>query len=117
VLIVEDYEASILITRKFLELWDVQVDQAVNGEEAVHKVRNGEYDLILMDLHMPVMDGFEAARQIRMFNDRIPIIAITASNQSEVQDRIREAGMNDMILKPFHPAELSKKISAFLKNR
>lgn len=117
VLIVEDYEANILITRKFLELWDIQVDQAYNGEEALHKVKNGQYDLILMDLHMPVMDGYEATRQIRTFNNQIPIVALTASAQSEVQDRIKEVGMNDLIVKPFHPAELNKKISAFLKNR
>lgn len=117
VLIVEDYEANILITRKFLELWDIQVDQAYNGEEALHKVKNGQYDLILMDLHMPVMDGYEATRQIRMFNEEIPIVALTASAQSEVQEKIEQAGMNDLIVKPFHPAELNRKISAFLKNR
>lgn len=117
VLIVEDYEANILITRKFLELWDVQVDQAYNGEEALHKVRNGNYDLILMDLHMPVMDGYEATRQIRKFNTRIPIVALTASAQGEVQKKIQEAGMNGLIVKPFHPAELNRKISAFLYDR
>ena len=117
VLIVEDYEANILITRKFLELWDMQVDQAYNGEEALHKVKNGQYDLILMDLHMPVMDGYEATRQIRAFNSLIPIVALTASAQSEVQEKIEQAGMNDLIVKPFHPAELNRKISAFLKNR
>lgn len=114
ILIVEDSDANTLITRKFLELWNLVVDQARNGEEAVYKTRHGSYDLILMDLHMPVMDGYEASRRIREFNAKIPIIALTASDQKEIPERIREAGMNDLIIKPFRPADLNRKISHFL---
>lgn len=117
ILIVEDYEANTLITRKFLELWNLIVDQAHNGEEAVYKARHGGYDLILMDLHMPVMDGYEASRRIREFNPDIPIIALTASDQQEIPERIRQAGMNDLIIKPFRPADLNRKISRFLKSK
>ncbi|MEM6262913.1 MAG: response regulator, partial [Bacteroidota bacterium] len=88
---------------------------ANNGREAVEKVEVQSYDLILMDLQMPEMDGFEATQAIRSMHDplksRTPIIALTASALLEVQEEVAQAGMNDFATKPFNPQDLFQKIA------
>ncbi len=116
VLLVEDNEINQLVVNKFLKKWHVNSDLAVNGKLAIEKIEQNDYELILMDLQMPVMDGYEATVEIRKMADKkalIPIIALTASAVSEVKDRVIQSGMDDFISKPFTPDELFKKIAFF----
>lgn len=116
ILHVEDNVVNQIVAEKLLVKKGMLVEHAENGKVALEKLANNEYDLVLMDLQMPEMNGYEAVKAIR--NDKnssirsIPIIAITASVMMEVQKQIQEAGMDDYILKPFNPTELYQKILA-----
>lgn len=117
ILIVEDNAINVLVAGQFLKKWDVAYDVAENGEIAVQKVQNNHYDMVLMDLQMPVMDGYEATRTIRALNDKmktLPIIAITASVMMQVREEVIKAGMNDYISKPFNPNEFYNKIKRYV---
>jgi CheY-like chemotaxis protein len=103
-----------------LTKWGVQVDFAENGEIALKKIQMFKYDLILMDLHMPVMDGMEAAKAIRKLGgpySRLPIIALTASLFSHELETITESGMDGYVIKPFVPNDLYNKIKSFLVSK
>jgi CheY-like chemotaxis protein/two-component sensor histidine kinase len=113
VLLVEDVEFNIMVARKMITNWNGAVDIAENGAVAIHKVQQSEYDIVLMDLQMPVMDGYDATQHIRNFNDDIPIIALTASASSDILQRTREFGMTDYLAKPFKPGELYEMISKY----
>ncbi|MFK7951451.1 MAG: response regulator, partial [Ekhidna sp.] len=115
VLLVEDNQMNIMVAGKFLKKWELEVEVALNGKEGVEKVRDGVFDLVLMDLQMPVMDGYKATREIRKFDEKIPIIALTASALLKVQQEVRDAGMNDYITKPFDPKDLRRKISNYMR--
>ncbi|WP_171656039.1 PAS domain-containing hybrid sensor histidine kinase/response regulator [Paenibacillus foliorum] len=108
VLLVEDNEINQLVAKEILKELGVRVDVAENGEEAVRCVENKRYDAILMDLQMPIMDGYEASRIIRKleYAKNIPIIAMTADAMQGVKEQVLEVGMNDYITKPFEPAQL-----------
>lgn len=114
ILIVEDNEINKIIAEKFLTKWGMIVEHAENGKIAIEKLQSEYFDLILMDLEMPVMSGYEATDRIRQMNDEkkrnIPIIALTASAMLDIQKKIYTLGMNDFILKPFNPNELRKKL-------
>lgn len=110
VLLVDDNEINIMVTRKFLERWGAQVVPARDGREAVEKALATRYDLVLMDLRMPVMDGYEATAALRAQPDEyyktLPIIALTASIPANMYDDIIAHGFNDYMTKPFHPNDL-----------
>lgn len=118
ILIVEDQPMNLLVLQKFLEKWNCTCDVAENGKIAVEMVSSNDYDLILMDLQMPVMDGYEAAMAIRKMNDEkywiLPIVAITASSVSNKRVKILDAGMNGLIGKPFIPEDLFNMIASNL---
>ncbi|MBD1395410.1 PAS domain-containing hybrid sensor histidine kinase/response regulator [Mucilaginibacter glaciei] len=120
VLLVEDNDVNVYLAEHFLRKWQVQYDLAQNGEVALDKVKKNDYDLILMDLQMPVMDGYEATRAIRALDGKyavLPIIALTASAELNMMTKILDAGMNSCIRKPFKPEELYKQLAAnFKKN-
>lgn len=103
ILLVEDNEINIIVTKKFLEKWGLRVDVAINGFEAINHARSVAYDLILMDLHMPQMDGFEATKKIREFNKDVPIIGLSADVMTESLASLQAIGMNDFVTKPFRP--------------
>lgn len=113
VLLVEDYPINIKVATKFLERWKVSIDIAENGKIALEKFKINKYDLILMDIQMPIMDGYTATAEIRKIDTNIPIIALTASATLDNQDRAFIVGMNDYITKPFNPKELFNKIAKF----
>ncbi len=120
ILVVEDNAVNRLMVEKFLRKWQIKhIDHASNGVEALRKVYLERYDLILMDLQMPVMDGFEAAKAIRLMKDphylQVPIIALSASSLIEVKDQLEKNGLDDYISKPFNPHELSAKIAHYLE--
>jgi CheY-like chemotaxis protein len=118
VLVVEDNHINRIVARKFLAKWNLNVETADNGKEALEKLDANHYDLILMDLHMPEMSGLEACRIIRN-NDNatfknIPIIALTAAAIDNEKEKVLKEGMNDYISKPFNPEELREKIFKYL---
>jgi len=114
ILLVEDNLLNQILAKKVLTNWKWNVDVADNGLIAVRKVKNVSYDIILMDIQMPEMDGYEATRRIRgFFNSHkrnIPIIAITAHAISGEAEKCCNAGMNDYISKPFDEKALYQKI-------
>tara|TARA_R110000787_G_scaffold15134_3_gene46814 strand:+ start:23847 stop:26069 length:2223 start_codon:yes stop_codon:yes gene_type:complete len=113
VLIVEDNRINQIVTQKILENKDIICSIAENGEEAVSKIKTNQYDLVLMDINMPVKNGIEAAYEIREFNKTIPIIALTAVEIEEMRNNIYMSGMNDIIVKPY---DITKFISCIIKN-
>jgi len=118
-LLVEDNQINQLIATKFLETWGINPDYAENGKDAVEKAQQQVYDIILMDLQMPVMDGFEAARQIRNMGghySEAPIIALTANVMLDAREKVFQVGMNDYVSKPFDPTELYQKIARHIKS-
>jgi len=120
VLVVDDNQINRILVNKVLQKWGTQVDFAENGQEAVNKITsNMNYDAVLMDVHMPIMDGLEATRIIRAKNEayfqQLPIIALTASMLTSEVNKMSDAGMNDFILKPFDPKTLFEKLSKYQK--
>ncbi|AGC75713.1 hypothetical protein LX97_00400 [Nonlabens dokdonensis] len=116
ILVVEDNKINQMITRKILESKNFSCEVANNGLEAVEAVKTAKYDLILMDIHMPIMDGKEATKKIRSFDPEIPIIALTAVTLSESEKDFYEIGFDDIIPKPFKIEEFFEKIQKAFTN-
>ncbi len=106
VLLVEDNEINQMIAQEMLSMKGCIVDVANNGVEAVTKVEHAPYNLILMDIQMPYMDGFEATRRIRQTHTDVPIVAMTAHAMQEDREKSLAAGMQDHISKPIDPDKL-----------
>ena len=113
ILIVEDNKINQMVTKKILEKNHVICDLAENGQQAVDKVKNNHYDLVLMDINMPIKNGMEATKEIRTFNKNIPIIALTAVEIDELRHKIFDSGMNDVIVKPY---DMKLFIQTIIKN-
>jgi signal transduction histidine kinase/BarA-like signal transduction histidine kinase len=113
VLLVEDNMINTKIAQKIMSQWDVTVDTAENGLIGVEKFNANSYDVILMDLSMPVMDGYDATIEIRKTDKLIPIIALTASASFGYLDRALQIGINEYIIKPFNPKELNMKLGKY----
>ena len=117
VLVVEDNRINQMVARRFLDEWGCKTDIAENGKIALEMLQNKDYDIILMDLQMPVMDGYNATRTIRSMKDpkyqNIPIIALSASALGELETRAAKMGMNGFVVKPFEPAHLFTVIDKF----
>ncbi len=120
ILLVEDDPVNVLVAKKFLSRWLAEVNICGNGEQALQELRNKKFDIVLMDLNMPVMDGYEASRKIRSSGkngfSKIPILAITASNVFEEHRLAYEAGVNDIIPKPFDPIDLYNRVFGLIRN-
>ena len=110
ILLVEDNPLNVLVAQTMLENNGAKVDVAVNGLEALQKLDPGRHQLVLMDLHMPVMDGYEATVLLRERGETLPIIALTASMPKEVEHDAFAAGLDDIVVKPFSPEELYRVI-------
>ncbi|MBP2283004.1 PAS domain S-box-containing protein [Flavobacterium sp. CG_23.5] len=116
VLVAEDIALNQLLIKIILLDFGYEIDMANNGKEAVEKLQKNTYDIILMDLQMPVMNGFEATRYIRNeLNSNIPIIALTADVTSVDVEKCKAAGMNDYVSKPIDEKILYNKIIGCLK--
>ena len=111
ILLVEDNKINIKIAKQILEKWDLEVDVAEDGKIAIEKFAVGKYHLILMDLHLPEIDGYDATIEIRKKDKEVPIIALTAAALIQEKEKVFAVGMNDFISKPFKPNDLHKKIS------
>lgn len=114
ILLVEDTLFNVLFATQLLEGWNTRVEVADNGAIAVDMVQKGNYDLVLMDLQMPVMDGYTATTKIREFNKTVPIMALTASATSNVRQKVIEIGMQDYVTKPFNPDDFFLKLKKHL---
>jgi CheY-like chemotaxis protein len=120
VLLVEDNIVNQIVASSFLKRWGISADVANHGAEALALIAKNIYDIILMDIQMPVMDGYEAAMKIRSLPDEhlktVPIIALTASAMAGMTNRVLDAGMTDFISKPFSPEDLYGKIIRHTNN-
>ena len=119
VLIVEDFEPNIVVLTGMLDTWGYSYDVARNGMEALRQAERGIYDVILMDVQMPGMDGFECTRRIRNYEAktgkaRTPIIAVTAHVFDKDRAQCLAAGMDDFIPKPLNPVSVEKLLSQFV---
>jgi len=114
ILLAEDNVFNANIARRFITGWGAQLEIVVDGRQALEFVSRRKYDLILMDVQMPVLDGFACTRKIRKHFKDIPIIAITASPRNEIITEIMACGMNDFVSKPFKPNELRTKLLEYL---
>jgi CheY-like chemotaxis protein/anti-sigma regulatory factor (Ser/Thr protein kinase) len=119
ILVAEDNLVNQFMLSKMLKDWDVEVDMVDNGYKAIDKLRINHYDLILMDTHMPEMNGYQAAKAIRNTFDEpkstIPIISLSAASFDYEQEEALLSGMNDVLSKPFQPHELYRKIHRLIK--
>ncbi|TDS15877.1 response regulator [Sphingobacterium paludis] len=121
ILIAEDNDLNSFMLAHMLESWGCKVDNVKNGRQAVEKVNQYDYDLIMMDTHMPIMSGFEAIKEIKknsnMQKTFIPIITISASVLEHEQAAAYEAGADSVIGKPFDPLDLHQKISNLISKK
>jgi PAS domain S-box-containing protein len=119
VLLVEDNDINRLYAGSILKNMNCRFEIAENGFVAVEKLKNTAFDLVLMDIQMPVMDGYEATRAIRSSESirQLPIIALTANANATEREKCREVGMNDCVSKPFTPQELFTCLSRFITVR
>jgi CheY-like chemotaxis protein len=120
ILIVEDKKLNQLVTSEMLKSWwkNIEIDMADDGKAAVEMIKTKTFDIVLMDVQMPVMDGYEATKAIR--NELkipytvLPILAMTAYNTEKEMQQCLEAGMNDVMAKPFEPDQLYQKITGLI---
>ncbi|WP_432695185.1 response regulator [Marinobacterium sp. YM272] len=119
ILLVEDNEINQQVATELLERAGMKVDIAENGQIAVDKINAQDYDIVLMDLQMPVMDGFEASTAIRKDQrfDELPIVAMTANAMAGDKERCLAAGMQDHVAKPIEPAALYHALVRWIKPR
>ena len=119
VLLVEDNDLNQEVATELLRGVGLVVDVAENGQVAIDKVSSGAFDVVLMDMQMPVMDGLEATRRIRAMPDfhALPIIAMTANAMQSDREACREAGMNDHVAKPIEPDALFRCLLRWIVRR
>ncbi|TKC05086.1 ATP-binding protein [Pedobacter frigoris] len=110
ILLVEDNEMNVLVAQNFLKRWGADVDVAINGLEALNMLDVDKHNLVLMDLHMPVMDGYQASSKMRENGVTLPIIALTANLPNEIEERVKQSGIDNIVVKPFLPDELYRKV-------
>lgn len=116
VLLVDDNRINVMVGKQILEKSNLKVEVAYDGSMAVDKTKEQEFDIILMDIQMPIMDGYTATKEIRKFNSTIPILALSANVFMEIKDEIEGCGMNGFIFKPFTPETLLNQIENFTRN-
>jgi signal transduction histidine kinase/CheY-like chemotaxis protein len=115
ILLVEDNPINMMVARKALENWGITVTEAINGVVALQKFDPTKFDLVLIDLEMPEMDGKATVKEINKLNSSIPCLAFTAAVYENMQEDLQESGFKGYLLKPFKTEELAEKIVAALK--
>tara|TARA_R110001592_G_scaffold52649_9_gene161357 strand:- start:70926 stop:75107 length:4182 start_codon:yes stop_codon:yes gene_type:complete len=116
VLLVEDVKMNQELAVEILSKKEIKVTIANNGQEGVNIAQKGSFDIILMDMQMPVMDGCQATEEIRAFNRTLPIVAMTANAMTGDKNKCLAAGMNDYITKPINPEEMFKTIANWVSH-
>ena len=116
ILVVDDDKVNQMICRKYLETMGIQVDIADNGKLAISKCRDNTYNLIIMDMEMPLLGGLDATRIIRERSlSFAPVIALTANHNAESRQLCKQVGMNGFITKPIRKDELEREVRKVLK--
>lgn len=120
ILLVEDDEVNRFVAVRYLTKWNMNVTTATNGKEGLAMVQSKNFDLILMDINMPEMDGYEATACIREINDpyfkAVPIIAFSASSMINTREEAKRHGMTDAVSKPLQSEELLGTINKYVLN-
>lgn len=114
ILIVDDDAISVRVAKSCLQRTGADVISTDNGEDAVKLVSDRHIDLILMDIRMPVMDGYDATTKIRKFDKKVSIIAYTALNPTEEREKCLQSEFNDYLAKPVHPEVMLDTINKHL---
>jgi CheY-like chemotaxis protein len=114
VLIAEDNQMNVFILKQTLEIMKIEYMTAGNGREAIDLIKDESFDLILMDVHMPEVDGFTATKELRKMGVETPIVALSANVTREAIEKAKEVGMNDYITKPFNRDRLLEIFNKFL---
>lgn len=117
VLVVEDNKINQIVTRKILEKNNYKCSVVDDGIAAIKMLQKKRFDVILMDINMPIINGFETTRRIRALGIETPIIALTAFDKEEIAEEAISAGMNDIIIKPFEPVKLFQIISSQINTK
>jgi signal transduction histidine kinase len=117
VLIAEDNTVNMSVARRFLVKWGIEVHEATNGLEAVEKCKRETFDLVLIDLEMPEMDGITALSEIRKLHPGVPAIAFTAAVYEDMKIDLMKKGFMEVVPKPFRPEDLHNKIQKLVVNR
>jgi signal transduction histidine kinase/CheY-like chemotaxis protein len=115
VLIAEDNQINMMVARKFLKKWNITITEAKNGIEALEHFEKSSFDILLIDLEMPEMDGYETIKKIREKSGTIPAIAFTAAVYENMYADLMSHGFSDYIQKPFRPEDLHRKLALFAK--
>jgi CheY-like chemotaxis protein len=120
VLVAEDNKMNVLILKKFFHNWEIDFRIANNGEELLEIYKQEDFDLILMDLQMPILNGYEATKEIRNLENKnkanVPIIALTAFAQTDIKIKTEQYKMNGFMSKPFKPSELYNLLHTYSVN-
>jgi signal transduction histidine kinase len=111
ILLAEDNTINVHVIKQFLTKWELTIQVAGNGKEAVELYKTQPFDLVLMDLYMPEMDGIEATKEILKINPAAKILALTATHESEIKEIVKSTGMKGYIMKPFQPDNLLQVLS------
>jgi len=122
ILMVEDNKINVLLNQQIFKKWKCRLHEAYDGKQGLDKLNEEKFDFVLMDLQMPVMDGFQAFEAIKNFpsshtNYNIPVLAFTADAMEETKNKIIQVGFNDHLTKPFKEEDLFDKINRLLKNK
>ena len=117
ILVVEDNKINQIVTKKILEKNNYNVFVVDDGFAAIDLIEKQQFDVILMDINMPVINGFETTRRLRAMGVTTPVVALTAFDQEEVTEEAISAGMNDIIIKPFEPIKLFQVINTQIKKK
>ena len=117
IMVVEDFEDNRFMMRRLLEMSGYRVVEAENGEEAIERARSERPDLILMDISLPLLDGWAATRRIRKLTElsRIPVVAVSAHDTADFHAEALAAGCNEYLTKPIDFDELERLLERFLK--
>ncbi|WP_020532272.1 ATP-binding protein [Flexithrix dorotheae] len=121
ILYVEDVIPNQILMEGFSANWGIKLDLASDGFEAIHKIQQNDYDLVLMDIQMPEIDGYETTERIRAIEDEfyknIPIIALTAELSKNTKEKVVTSGMNDFVLKPINPDKLYELLKSYFSTQ
>lgn len=112
----DDITASFIIFEAFSKVMGHNVYCSNNGKDGIEMFKNNKFDLIITDIHMPEMDGYETARQIRKIDKKIPIIALTGSPDADLSEKVKKSHINAFVLKPYNFFSLALSIYSMIEN-